>query len=299
MAATLGVLLFAFPATEAGGQVGESREVLDLRYREAQSRYEAEIQLLEALSTQFDLASREFSAARVAGDEAAQNRAYQETLRISTQKTMAQRRVEEAVQNLREARENLLGAYAFYLDSLLTVAETTTNPVEQQTLARFVESAENMVSRLIAEEDPPVTLEPEPDLNAEPRDSPEQLRRKAAILEFHANQYEAQMAYNADRLERLRWEQSLLKRSNDFMADFRRFDESRPGVSSAAARTDPVTGQTIPPPGADTLGAEGPPLTLAQRIEALEALQEEIGQRILAVRGRAQLLIRLAGGEWA
>jgi prefoldin subunit 5 len=50
----------------------------------------------------------------------------------------------------------------------------------------------------------------------------------------------------------------------------------------------------------DTTLAEGAPLSLEDRIEAMEALQEEITQRIQELQARARTIrLRAGGGEWA
>jgi hypothetical protein len=91
----------------------------------------------------------------------------------------------------------------------------------------------------------------------------------------------------------------LLRRSEDFLADFARFDDPTLPVGLPGARSVSNPGQITPPPGADSIRAEGRPLTLEERIQALEFLQDEIARRIDNIRIRAATLRRLAGGEWA
>jgi hypothetical protein len=145
-----------------------------------------------------------------------------------------------------------------------------------------------------------VTLEPEPDINIEPRDGPERLRQKATLLEFTATQYSEQFAYNERQLEGLRRDQALLRRSGDFLADFTRFDDPTLPVGTPTNRNVALRNQEDLPLAADSSRVSGAPLTLEQRIEALEALQEEITERIQNVLTRAQIFRRRAGGgEWA
>lgn len=289
----------ASPLTGAYAQEELTLPELEGLYRSAMAGYEEAFEVLEVLSSQFDRASLDFSAALVAGDEAAQNRAYAVVLRIAPQRRQAVRRVEDKAQELLVARDRVLDANAQYLTDLLTQADTASNPADQRFLATFVTDTRNRIRELRNLENPQVTLEPEPDINWEPRDGPAVLRAKATILEVTANQYEEQYAYYARQLERLRRDQSLDRRSGDFLAGITRFDDPTVPVGPPGARTIPPPGQVQPPPGADSLGIEGGFLTLEQRIQALEVLQEEITQSVQNMRVRAEVLRRRAGGEWA
>lgn len=299
VAAVSWALLLAGPFTGAAGQVALTLPELDGLYRSAVSEYDAAFQALEVLSSQQDRADRDFAAALAAGNEAATNRAYGEILRIGPQRRQAARRVEDKAQELIMARERLLDANAQYLTELLTQAAAASDPMEQRVLATFVADTRNRITELRNLEDPQVTLEPVPDINAEPRDGPAELRNKATILDLTAGQYEEQHTYYQRQLEGLRRDQSLLRRSGDFLADFTRFDDPTVPVGPPGTRTVPSAGQVPPARGADSLGVEGGFLTLEQRIRALVVLQEELNQRIETIRVRANDLRRLAGGEWA
>ncbi|MFH1766432.1 MAG: hypothetical protein ABIF09_19820 [Gemmatimonadota bacterium] len=292
-------LLLASPPSGASGQVALTLPEIDGLYRSTVSEYDAAFQALEVLSSQQDRADRDFAAALLAGDEAATNRAYGEILRIGPERRQAARRVEDKAQELLVARDRLLDANAQYLTDLLAQAAAASDPMDQRALATFVADTRNRITELRNLEDPQVTLEPLPDINFEPRDGPAELRNKATILDLTAGQYEEQYAYYERQLEGLRRDQSLLRRSGDFLADFTRFDDLTVPVGPPGTRTVPPAGQVPPPPGVDSLGVEGGFLTLEQRIRALVVLQEEINQRIETIRVRANDLRRLAGGEWA
>ncbi len=300
LVATGSLVLLVFGA---GGAASAQEELtlleLKAEYRVAQGDYDVAFQRFEILSGQIDAAQRDFSSATAAGDEAAQREAYERTFLIASETRQAQSRVENEVAQLREIRERLLNATAAQLEELLAVADTATDPLDLVELSVFVADTQNQITELRDVEDPPVTLEPEPDINIELKDSPEQLRQKASLLEFTATQYNDQFAYNERQLEGLRRDQILLRRSGDFLADFTRFDDPAVPVGAVNREVTPP-GQDQPPPIADSLGVQGAPLTLEQKIEALEALQEEITGRIQNVLTRARLLRRRAGGgEWA
>lgn len=289
----------AVGAGGAGGQEELTLPELEDLYRGALAGYQEAFKVLEVYESQFDRASQDLNNAIAENDESARNRAYQETQRIAGLRRQAQRRVEEKAAELRQVRRRLLDANAAYLEDLLAQASAAPDSVTQRSLAAFIADTRNRITELRSLEDPQITLDPEPDINAEPRDGPAALRAKASILELRATQYEEQFAFNEVLLEGLRRDQNLLRRSGDFLADFARFDDPTLPVGAPGVRPVTPPGEANRPPGADSTATEGGFLTLDQRIDALETLQQEITQRIQNVRVRAQTLRRLAGGEWA
>jgi hypothetical protein len=268
-------------------------------YRGAEAGYEEAFEVLEVLESQFDRASQDLTDALDAGDEEAVNQAYAETQRLGPLRRQAERRVEEKATELREVRRRLQNATADYLEELVQALESPPDdPEERRGLVAILTDTRNRLTELRDLEDPPLTLEAEPDINKEPTDNPSDLRAKANILEIRAGAYEDQLAFNQTQLEALRREQQLLRRSGDFLADFTRFDDPTVPVGPPTSRTVPPPGQ-VQPQGADSTQVGEPPLTLEQRIRALEVLQEEIAQRIQNIRIKAAGLRRDAGGEWA
>ncbi len=297
--AVVALALLLGPPFECGSAQGEvTVPELEGLYRRSLAEYEGAFAALEVLTSQRDRASQDMSIAIASGDEAGKNRAYAETLRLAGLRRQAQRRVEEKVEELRDARGRLLAAIARQLGGYLAVADTASDAVNQRSLFIVISDTENRLRELRNLEDPPITLEPVPDITVEPQDGPIDLRAKATILEITAVQLEGQQTYYAEQLEGLRRDQNLLRRSGDFLADFNRFDDPSIPVT-AGTRTVPQPGQVQPPPGADSLGVEGGFLTLEQRIRALEVLQDEIEQTIEAIRVKAEIFRRRAGGEWA
>ena len=285
------------------GAVGAQEELtlpeLEGLYRSAEAGYEQAFEVLALLTSQFDRASQDLAAAIENDDSEARNQAYAATLRISGERRQAQRRVEERAEELSLARARLLDAIAGELAEYLAVADTASDPVNQRELVTFISDTQNRIRELRSLEDPQVILEPLSPINAEPRDGPTELRAKATILEVTATQYEEQYEFYTQQLEDLRRDQNLLRRSGDFLADFTRFGDPTVPVRSRENRNIPPPDQTQPPPGADSLAVDGGFLTLEERIQSLELLQEEITERIQIIRVRAQSLRRLAGGEWA
>lgn len=269
-----------YPTGARAQEQEPSRILLRDEYENAKQEYEAAFGALEIQETRFSDAMQRLAEAQEAGDDAAVTAAFAETQRIAKERRQAIWRVEDTAEVLSTARQRLLEATRSYLEELLAQADTVTDPVAARELAGLMPDIENQITTLREEEDPPVTPEPLPEINAERNDSPVELRNKAGILEFAANQYEEQNAFLSRRLDGLRQEQSLLRRSRDFYADRVRFGDRPPGGTR-----DPRT--------------EPPSQNYEERILELEALREEITESIQILRVRAADLRRLAGGEWA
>jgi len=293
LAATLGTFL------PSAAQEVLSVPELDAAYRVAESYYELAFRQLENLSARFERVSSALSAAITEGDEAEQADLYIEQFDIGQELRGEQRRVSEKAQELRDARAAYLDGLAVELEHAMELAAVTTDSTARAALQNTVGNTRSKMEELYEMEDPPETLEPLPEMNAEPRDGPVELRYKADVLELRATMYEEQRAYNDRRLESLRRDQRLLRMADDFVAGINLFDDATSPVRAGASRNDPPPDAARAGAAADSLAAEGVPLTLEQRIAGLELLQEAITEAIQTIRVRAVTLRRLAGGEWA
>lgn len=282
------------PMGRAQGQEELTRDELERLYQSAGAGYVEAFRVLEVLNSQNERAYEEYEAARAAGDEQATNQAYERIFELGPAMRLAEGRVEEKARELRDARDRLLEGHAQYLRELLAADSAATDPDSVLELGVFIRDTSRRIQELRDLEDPPVTLPPLALLNAEPQDSPQRLRQKAGLLERTATSYERLLADNRERLDDYRRDHALIRRAEDALADNTRF-----GDLVLPVRTPARPGQADPPVAADTTGVVGVPLTLEERIAALEAIQGDIEDRIQAIRVRAQNLRRLAGGEWA
>jgi hypothetical protein len=291
--------LGGIPAGVAGQEILTIPELESL-YRGAIAGYEEAFETLEVLTSQSERATQEFRAAQAAGDEAAANQAYETSIRLAPEKREAQNRVEVKAQELTEARYRLREAHALYLDELLARSDTMADPVARREVGTLIASTNSRVRELILEADPPVSLPPLADITIEPRDGRELLLGKAALLERSVVDLQGQFAYNEGRLAALLRDQAVLRRANDALADASRFGDLMVPVGPPTTGAVTTPGQGPPAPAADTTNVEGAPLTLEERIAAMEALQEEITLRIQDLQVRARMFrLRAGGGEWA
>ena len=280
LAGAFGFLLGGF-FSGAAAQEEMTLNELDLIYQRTVVEHTAALLAMESVESEFTRALLRLSTATEAGEEAEANLAYAEIQDIADRRRYTQRQLEERADSLREARGRLIDSSALHLGELLARGDTTTDPVTRGEIGSQIENTRLQLATLRGAEEPQVTLEPLPDYTKESRDGPTELRAKAGLLEFAANQYEEQHAYFERQLEALRRDQSLLRRSRDFFADRVRFDDRPPG-GTPGTRTD------VPPEE-----------TFEERIQLLVNLQETLTGWIQDIRVRAADLRRQAGGQWA
>lgn len=273
---------------------------LEQQYRVAQAEYDAAFRALEAREAQFERAIAADDAARISGDEARAEETLTEVNRLAAEVREVRLRVDQRAQELREARARLIRAYRQRVDQLFAQGELTRDPAERGRLAAILEDTNNRLLELLGEEDPVTTLEPLRDLTISQTDSPRDILRMASILERRAEQDSVRLVEVGRQLTELREDQARTRRVADFLSDMERFGDTRLPVGQPGNRaTNPDEGDRRPP-AADSLGTEVRPMTLEERVQSLEILQEELQERIRLIRARAERFrARAGGGEWA
>ncbi len=270
---------------------------LERTYRAAVAAYQDAYETLRVLQSQFERASDTLRAAQLAGNQARRDSAFAVIMQLSPERTLQEQRVEEKADELTEVRERLLDALNLRLDDYLDRTTRVLTDLERRELAVQMADTRNRINELRAEEDPEVTLEPLPDIQIELRDSPDDIRAKATLLEVRADQAAQQLAEIDRRLETLRAEQSRLRRANDFMAGVERFDDPRLPVGPPGGQRTPPPDQARIPAGADSTAVGVRPLTREEEIEALSRLREVYVETIQATRDKAVRFRREAGGD--
>jgi hypothetical protein len=196
---------------------------------------------------------------------------------------------------LEEARDQLLEVLGIRIDELLLEAEETTDPEEAFRLASILKDLDNEYAELQALR-PEIEVAVMPNWAPDPRDSPEDLLRKARAMDYWGDRYENQLADIDSRLEGLLLEQRRDRRLADFLAGIDRFDDAQVPVTAGRTGGEARRGPENLPPGADSVAAERP---IEERIQDLEALRDRVADILRQVRDRADLFRRLAGGLWA
>ncbi len=293
-AGVLMALLLALPGA-VRAQDTLNVPALENEYLSAKGEYEAAFFALEALESRYNQALEEFDVARASGDTDRTNRAFTTVQQLGAEVGTQERRVQEKAQELEGARNRLLEALGLRLEDLIQQRDAAVDPQEQRQLAAILEDYNNRILELRAEEPPETTLEPMQDITISPSDTPMDILRKAATLDFRADQHEARLAEVERRLRTLQADQRRARNVSDFLAGVERYDDtSLPVVSPGARGVNPDP--TELPPGADSLSVEDRPLTLEERIQRLETLVQDLTRRMEEIRAKAQRFREYAGG---
>jgi hypothetical protein len=287
--------VFAFPPKSAAGQVAEALEQRRADFRAARSTYEAARDAQEAMDLRFQRALQATDSAYLSGNQRAIDRAYSTAQQYARELEGLDLRVRETAARLEESRDFLLVAIGDRMDELLEEAEETTDPDGVVRLAAILADLDNQFAEFQALE-PEIEVAVMPEFAPDPRDSPQDLLRKARIMDTRGDRYESQLADIDGRLEDLRQQQRRGRRLADFLAGIDRFGDTQVPVTVQAGaegvRQDPES----LPPGADSTVVLRP---IEERIVDLEGLRDRVGEILRQVRNRADLFRRLAGGVWA
>ena len=286
---------FAFQPQSSGGQVAEALDQRRADFRAARSTYEAARDAQEAMDLRFQRALQATDSAYALGSQRAIDRAYSTAQQYARELEGLDRRVRETAESLEESRDLLLVAIGDRMDELLAEAEETTDPGEAVRLAAILADLDNQFAEFQALE-PGIEVAVMPEYAPDPRDSPQDLLRKARIMDYRGDRYESQLLDIEGRLEDLRQQQRRGRRLADFLAGIDRFDDTQVPVTVQRTGEGVQQDREGLPPGADSVVVVRP---IEERIVSLEALRDRVGEILRQVRSRADLFRRLAGGVWA
>lgn len=277
----------------AGAQEDPSIQILEPEYQRAQAEYEAAFSALEALEGRLNQALEDVDEARAAGDEARTNQGYDLVLQLSGDLRLQRQRVDEKAEELRDARTLLLQALRRRVDELLSEVNSAR---DDSALAAILQDVNNRRLELLAEEEPETVLEPMRDITISPTDLPIDIRRKAATLDYRAEQHEARLEGIDQRLEELRQDLRRSRFVSDFLSGVERYGDTQLPVGRPGTQITTATDPEERPSGADSLAVETRPMTLEERIGRLEELRGELEERIQLIRAKAERFRVLAGG---
>jgi hypothetical protein len=293
---SLGVCSVLLLSSLASGQEDPSIQILEPEYQQAQAEYEAAFRALEALEGRLNQALEDVDEARAAGDEARTNQGYDLVLQLSGDLRLQRQRVDEKAEELRDARSLLLQALRRRVDELLAEVDSARDDSERSALAAILQDVNNRRLELLAEEEPETVLEPMRDITISPTDLPIDIRRKAATLDYRAEQHEARLEGIDQRLEELGQDLRRSRFVSDFLSGVERYGDTQLPVGRPGSQINPPTDPEQRPPAGDSLAVERRPMTLEERIERLEELRTELEERIQLIRAKAERFRALAGG---
>jgi len=285
---SLGMCSVLFLSSLASGQEDPRIQILEPEYQQAQAEYEAAFRALEALEGRLTQALEEVDEARAEG--------YDLVLQLSSDLRLQRQRVDEKAEELRDARFSLLQALRRRVDELLAEVDSARDDSERSALAAILQDVNNRRLELLAEDESETVLEPMRDITISPTDLPIDIRRKAATLDYRAEQHEARLVGIDQRLEELGQDLRRSRFVSDFLSGVERYGDTQLPVGRPGSQITPPTDPEQRPPGADSLAVETRPMTLEERIERLEELRTELEERIRLIRAKAERFRALAGG---
>ncbi len=297
----MGLFLFSFPRALVA-QGTPTLDELELAYQAAIDAHQSALSAWEVQNRRLNRLVEEANSAQASGDEDRINEAYAAAQRAALEQNRWDREVGRTAEVLREAREPYREALGRRLDELIEELRATQGPEERADLLVLVRATNNRYEALLREsaQEPDVDFQGLSEWTIQRTDTPEEIRQKADVLDSRADRFEVQLALTEERLQRFREQQRRARNIADFVADARRYDDTRPPAGPPETRaTDPGDPGQILPPGADTLGIQDRPLTLEEQIQGLQALRHRLADYIERMRDRAEIFRRRAGGEWA
>ncbi len=264
---------------QAIDQVQEQRE---LEYQAALNAFQAAQASRGALQSRLEQWSDSMAVARVANNEERKNRAYAALLPITRDLLSADRRVEETVQSLEQARFALRDLIDKRMDLLVEQIEFAGTDDERRNLALQYEDLNNRFYELAPRtaEEMRVTAVLLPNIMAAPTDGPTELSAKAELLERFAAKFDTLAATISDELEGVERRTQRERSMNGFMAGIDRFGDAN--VPVGPARGVPER-------------EDGGDLSLEDQQEELRALLQRYEELSAEARARSVQLKQLAG----
>jgi len=251
-----------------------------LEYSAALAAHEAAQSAYAVVEQRFSAALNEIDRARRSGDTDAHQRALAVAQERSVPKADQQRRVEQAADSLRSARQALIDILITRQQDLVGELDAATSATRRQQLDILLRDVTNELRALEDAAEDRLSLGPvATEITFDPRDGPAQLRAKAEILERLAVVVDTAIQTVDAEIEQLRERLRTERQMRDFLAGTERF-----GDRSVPVVTGPPGGENTVP--ADSAVAGGRPRTLAERITERGSFRDEL------IAHRDQLRIR-------
>jgi ribosomal protein L12E/L44/L45/RPP1/RPP2 len=269
VAGVAGAVAPVAPQQQTLEQVVAARRV---DYEAAKKEWEAASLRFKNVDRTFQNALDQFRAARRSGSQEAIDRAFAEAQSRSAAEAEQSRRVKMLQAKLEKARKDLSDALSKRLEQLLVQLDSAPTLQKRQALNATFTDLNNELRDLDTEAQDTLRLSPVvlPDITYDPRDTSQELEQKAEILELRAQMADTLIDDTRNRIKQLQERQRRDRQRRDFMAGTGRFDDTHTPVIGAGAGGDEGA---IP---VDSTGANAQPVTLEQRIEALQAHVQQL-----------------------
>ena len=273
---------FAGPPAAASAQTTEQLVVQRrLELRAARDAFASARSAFNVVERQFSAALEEVTRARRQGSDDALERAYALAQDRSVPFRDQERRLGEAADALVQARRALVDVLEIRLEQLVEAMDAAASSQQRGQLDMLWRDIATELQQLEDEAGDTFQLDPVvlPEVTSDPRDTPEDILAKAALLERQAGVADTLIQDKNREIEVLRGRLRNQRQRRDFVAGTDRFDDTRVPVV-----TNPPLGERTPTTDSTVAGQR--PITLEERIQMLQDYVEQLASY------RDQLLIR-------
>jgi hypothetical protein len=244
----------------------------ELEYASALLEYESRRASWDAQRARFQNAVAEVTAAKLSGNSARLENAYQTSAVLSLELDRLSRRVDVALGVLDEEKRDLLAALDLRRRGLEQQLVVARSPEQQSDVRSQIVDLQNQYRSLTDEGGLRPTLVFWPEVDAGPLDGIEELRAKVEILERQVREAVQEMERVDVEIERLRGLQRLERFAADARTSRDRFGDTNVPVGSPG-RSGLEAGARAT---ADTIAVPFPDRPLAQQIETMRAYREQL-----------------------
>ncbi len=258
------------------GQVDSTLAALNeqsLRYRAAEQAYQAALAARVVVQADFDAALAAVDVARRGSDQEAWDRASERAMLQAQDLQRMDRRVQEALDSLADARALYLNAMNDRLTVLLELHDAAATRPEAERIAALVLDLQNQYESL---ERSTNVLMPQPvsftgALMYNPRDTPSRLSYKIELANRRIEEMQARIVEADERIKLIGDRIRLRRQSENFNSTLGRFDDTSvpvgpPGQSRSQGQ-DAVS---------DSTGVRTLPQTLEDQLEGWTTLRREL-----------------------
>lgn len=278
------MLVAAFAALPAPAWAQTTEQLVvqrRLELRAARDAFASARSAFNVVERQFSAALEEVTRARRQGSDDALERAYALAQDRSVPFRDQERRLSEAGEALIQARRALVDVLEIRLEQLVEAMDAAASTEQRGQLDILWRDIATELQQLEDEAGDTFQLNPVvlPEVTSDPRDTPEDILAKAALLERQAGVADTLIQDKNREIEVLRARLRNQRQRRDFVAGTDRFDDTRVPVV-----TNPPLGERTP--STDSTVAGQRPITLEERIQMLQDYVEQL------VFYRDQLLIR-------
>lgn len=247
----------------------------------ARAAFEAARGAFNVVERQFSAALEEVARARRQGNNDALERAYSQAQDRSVPYRDRETRLGEAREALVRARQAVIEIIEVRLEQLVEEMDAARSAQQRERLDLLWRDLSTELQQLEAEAGDTFRLEPVllPEVASDPRDTPDDIQAKAAILERQAIVADTLIQEKEREIQALTARLRNQRQRRDFVAGTDRFDDTRVPVVAGSP-----TGERTP--SSDSTVAGQRPITLEERIQMLRDYVEQLGSY------RDQLLIR-------